>query len=384
MERVAVVIPTYNEAAVIERTMRALQQVCGSITDFEMQILVLDSHSTDGTAAIVQRLSTSMTNLTLITEPAKSGLGSAYFQAFNYAINQLNADIVFEYDADGSHQPHYLAEMLDYFRKQDVDVVNASRFIRGGKIPDDWSLKQRFLSVIGNIVARVLLTNKIKDHTSGFRACRTRILKQINFSKFLSKRYAYKIQLLFSAKLLGAKIVEHPIVFLNRQQGQSKAPSNNAIDSLRVVLLLSIKRLERFSKMCFVGLIGLVVQLIIYNIARHFIHPVYATAISVECATINNFLLNNQLVFHAEKLTRQHAFKRWVNKFLLFNFLALGSILTQMAAIAGMIMLLGRGVLIENLTLIAAIGLFTVVKYHLYARLVWQRCHIETDKNVSV
>ncbi len=241
MQHVVVIIPTYNEAKIIAKTITDVQAKTRHIQDYAISLLIFDSNSTDNTQTIVKSLQQQHDNIYLETEPGKSGLGSAYIQAMQFAIQILKADIIFEFDADGSHQPKYIPEMLSYFNKG-FDMVNASRFVDGGKLPDDWSWDRRLLSVLGNYIARLFLTNKIKDHTSGFRATRARLLEKIELNKIISKNYAYKIQLIWEAYCLGAKIVEHPIEFIDRTEGQSKFPKHNARESLLLVLRLSLRR----------------------------------------------------------------------------------------------------------------------------------------------
>jgi len=172
-EKVIIVIPTYNESQTIAQTIIELEKVFNSIdaVQYEMHILIYDSNSPDHTAQIVEQSQQQYKNLHLAMEKQKSGLGSAYAKAITHAINKLNADIVFEFDADGSHQPKYLPAMLDEFSKG-ADVVVGSRYVKGGKMPSDWSIDRKILSWGGNLISRLFLTWKYKDFTSGFRGTR--------------------------------------------------------------------------------------------------------------------------------------------------------------------------------------------------------------------
>jgi len=244
MEKVVIIIPTYNEERVIQESLIALEQVFDTIdaARYDMQILVFDSHSLDNTVPVIKALQSTYTNIHVQSEPKKSGLGSAYIQAMHYALDKMNADIVFEFDADGSHQPKYLPWMLKCFDKG-ADVVVGSRYVKGGFIPDNWSFDRKFLSVMGNLVARIVLSFQYKDWTSGFRGTRANFLKKVDLDKLLSKQYAYKLDLFWQLHRLSANIIEFPIEFIDREKGYSKLPKNNVIDSLKVVFTLRLRAL---------------------------------------------------------------------------------------------------------------------------------------------
>ncbi|MDP3561349.1 MAG: polyprenol monophosphomannose synthase [Legionellaceae bacterium] len=243
VEKVVVIIPTYNEAEVIEDTIAAISKIREAITDFDIHVLVFDSASVDKTQTLVLHLQQTYSWLHLQTEPQKSGLGSAYMQAMHYALNSLSADIVIEFDADLSHQPKYIAPMLE--RAKTHDVVLGSRYVPDGQIPNDWGWQRKFISVLGNYIARFILTSKYKDFTSGFRITRRAVLQQALDEQFLSNHYAYKLQLLWLLHKQHAKICEYPIVFVDRVKGQSKLPANSIIDSLRVLFILRFQEIRR-------------------------------------------------------------------------------------------------------------------------------------------
>ncbi|MCX7115485.1 MAG: polyprenol monophosphomannose synthase [Gammaproteobacteria bacterium] len=235
-QNVVIVIPTYNEADVIRDTIEQVFQATRDIPNTRIHILVFDSASTDSTQHIVTRLQAAHPTLHLVTEPQKSGLGVAYLKAMRYALDKLAADIVMEFDADLSHQPHYIKPMLAQL--QTHDVVVGSRYVPGGHIPNEWGWNRKLLSMLGNAVARLMLTSKYKDWTSGFRATQRAMLIKSLPTAFLSKHYAYKMQLFWALHKNNARIVEYPIVFVDRQKGTSKLPTNSVIDSLRVILIL--------------------------------------------------------------------------------------------------------------------------------------------------
>lgn len=244
IEKVVVIIPTYNEADVIEDTLLAISEIRASINDFDIHVLIFDSASTDATQAIVTNIQKTTPWLHLQTEPRKSGLGSAYMQAMQYALTELLADMVIEFDADLSHQPKYLIPMLEKIKTH--DVVLGSRYVQDGQIPSNWGWRRKLISVLGNQIARIILTPQYKDFTSGFRITRRMVLQDVLGEKFLSSQYAYKLQLLWLLHKSEAKICEYPIVFIDRIKGQSKLPANSIVDSLRVLLILRFYEIKRF------------------------------------------------------------------------------------------------------------------------------------------
>ena len=191
-ERVVIIIPTYNEALVIEETIRQVFSTLSNDAAWDAHVLIFDSASTDNTQSIVQSLMPQYHHrLFLQTEPKKTGLGSAYLQAMNYALHALDAGVVVEFDADLSHQPKYLHPLLSCLKT--CDVAMGSRYVPGGSIPKDWGFHRKFISVLGNYITRWVLTMKYKDFTTGFRATRREALIQALPPVFLSNHYAYKL-----------------------------------------------------------------------------------------------------------------------------------------------------------------------------------------------
>ncbi|PJD90635.1 MAG: hypothetical protein CK424_08145 [Legionella sp.] len=246
-ETVVIIIPTHNEALVIEETLRQVFDLTKNVSDFTVEVLVFDSASTDETPAIVERLMPVYAGrLHLQIEPFKTGLGSAYLKAMTYALHDLKADVVMEFDADLSHQPKYLEPILSLLKT--CDVVVGSRYVTGGSIPHNWGLHRKFLSVLGNHIARIMLTRCYQDFTSGFRATRRHMLMQILPENFLSNHYAYKLHLLWLLHKNNAHIREFPIHFIDRQLGKSKLPANSIKDALKVIFKLRYTEIKRFLK----------------------------------------------------------------------------------------------------------------------------------------
>ncbi len=239
IEKVIIIIPTYNEAKVIKETLLSLFAVINTINDFDIHVLVFDSASEDNTQNIVTDLQQNLNKLYLRQENFKSGLGSAYLQAMRYAMIELQANIVFEFDADLSHQPRYIISMLALMKT--YDVVVGSRYIHGGSTATDWNWRRKLLSKFGNSLARMLLISNYMDLTSGFRAIRSTVLTQVLPKQFLCSGYAYKLQLMWLLHCYGAKICEYPIEFVDREYGISKLPHNSIVESLYVIIYLRLQ-----------------------------------------------------------------------------------------------------------------------------------------------
>lgn len=367
-EKVVIIIPTYNEAEGIAQTIHEVFAHTQDNMDFDIHILVFDSASTDDTTTCVQSLCSTYPNLTLKSEPQKTGLGSAYLQAMTYALNELNADVVVEFDADLSHQPKYLNGILDTIKS--CDVVLGSRYVKGGSIPSDWGWHRKALSIMGNYVARLALTRKYKDFTSGFRATRRVHLIKSLPSAFISNAYAYKVELLWRLHKNKARIIEYPIDFVDRKQGYSKLPTNSIIDTLRVLLLLRLAKFRSYIRMCIVGALGLCIQLLIYNIARTCLSPFHAAQVSVAVAILNNYLLNNRFTF---KHPSSWKLSDKIRSVCLFSGYSVTMIIAQSYWLYLITKLIGTGLYKENLVLLTGIMLGSLLNYLVYSRMIWQQ-----------
>jgi len=371
MKKAIIIIPTYNEADNIGQIIDKLEDNFSKIKNWKMEILVVDDSSPDGTGKIVKQKSKEFQGVHLFVNKDKKGLGAAYVKGFQYAIDKLDADVVFEFDADGSHKPEYITGMLKEIDKG-ADVVVGSRYIPGGSMPKDWGLNRKLVSYFGNLIARsVLLTFQYRDMTSGFRATRTEFLKKIDLNNLLSKQFAYKIHLYYALHKKGAKIVEYPIEFVDRSKGRSKFPKNNVKDSLRVVFTLRWRESQKFFKVCVVGVIGAVIQFSLFNIFRNSIKPEFANTIAVEFAIISNFIINNIWTFKKEKI-EFNQLKKLFLKFLQFNLVSTGSILIQFLVMKIGVAILGRAFLLENFLMMVGILIGLIWNYTMYTRFIWK------------
>ncbi|HIH17832.1 MAG TPA: polyprenol monophosphomannose synthase [Nanoarchaeota archaeon] len=226
--KVCIVLPTYNEKECIEPLLKSILTISGRLSGFDTHILVVDDNSPDGTADVVRWYIKKYKNVHLLAGE-KNGLGVAYVRGFNYAINKLKADVLFQMDADLSHNPHLIPKFLQEI-KNGYDVVVGSRYIKGGGMPD-WSLSRKIISTCANTFARLStrITN-VHDFTSGYRAIRTNYLKKINFNIQNLRGYAFLVELLYQLHLNGARIKEIPLVFKDRKHGRTKLGVKDALE----------------------------------------------------------------------------------------------------------------------------------------------------------
>jgi dolichol-phosphate mannosyltransferase len=214
VERALVIVPTYNECENIARLIdRVLSQ------DPRLEILVVDDGSPDGTAAIVQGVMEREPRVHVLCRPKKMGLGTAYIAGFRWALEQ-GYDFVFEMDADFSHDPNHLPEFLTAIN--DADLVLGSRYREGRVSVVNWPISRLLLSYFANVYARFATGLNVWDATGGFKCFRRKVLEAIDLNAVRSNGYAFQIEMSFRASKRGFRIVEIPIVFVDRTEGTSK------------------------------------------------------------------------------------------------------------------------------------------------------------------
>jgi dolichol-phosphate mannosyltransferase len=227
-----VIIPTYNEKENIENIIRA---VFGLEKPFN--ILVIDDGSPDGTAGIVRRLQQEFADrLFLVERSGKQGLGAAYICGFKWALER-KYDFIFEMDADFSHNPNDLPKLYAACAEQGADVAIGSRYINGVNVVN-WPLGRVMMSYYASVYVRFVTGMKIKDTTAGFKCYRRLVLETIELDKIHFKGYAFQIEMKFTAYKCGFKLVEIPIVFVNRVLGTSKMNTSIFGEALFGVLRL--------------------------------------------------------------------------------------------------------------------------------------------------
>ena len=234
MERL-VIIPTYNEKENIEAIIKAVMDL-----PIEFNVLVIDDGSPDGTAAIVKGLMAGACKdrLFLIERAGKQGLGTAYIAGFKWAIEH-KAEFIFEMDADFSHNPQDLLKLYDACANQDADLAIGSRYVTGVNVVN-WPMGRVLMSYFASKYVRFVLGVDIHDTTAGFVAYRRHTLETIELDKIRFKGYAFQIEMKFTAAQCGAKIIEVPIVFVNRVLGTSKMSGGIFSEALLGVIRLKI------------------------------------------------------------------------------------------------------------------------------------------------
>jgi dolichol-phosphate mannosyltransferase len=218
-----VVIPTFNESENIDRLVRTILDRVPDVA-----VWVVDDNSPDGTGVVVDSLAAGDSRVRAFHRPRKSGLGTAYAEAFARAVLE-GADYVVEMDADFSHDPEVLGDLLD--RARGADLVIGTRYIPGGSTPN-WTLPRRIISRVGNIVARTVLGVPVHDATSGYRVYNRRALTTLRLDKVKLQGYGFQIETVFQCHRAGLTIVEYPICFIDRRQGQSKMSQAIVLEAL--------------------------------------------------------------------------------------------------------------------------------------------------------
>jgi dolichol-phosphate mannosyltransferase len=212
--RTLIIIPTYLEA---ENIAEVLRRVRMSVPDGD--VLVVDDNSPDGTAELAKTTSAEIGQIEVLVQPGKGGLGVAYRAGFAHGFTN-GYDVVVQMDADFSHDPAALPELLCEIAAG-ADVAIGSRYVAGGRIPD-WPKTRRVLSRVGNFYASTVLGMKVHDTTSGFRAYRADVLATVESEATRATGYGFQVELAYRAHRLGARIVEVPITFNDRVRGVSK------------------------------------------------------------------------------------------------------------------------------------------------------------------
>lgn len=226
-----VVVPTYNEAANVDGILRAASAELRRLVPGGYRILVVDDASPDGTGALADALAEKMDEVEVLHRAVKTGLGHAYLAGFARALTG-GAEWVIEMDADFSHDPRYLGDLLA--ATEDADVVLGSRYVPGGGVRD-WGLLRRLISRGGGVYARTILRVDVNDLTGGFKCIRRRVLEGIDLESVRAEGYVFQIELTYRALLAGFKVREVPIVFRDRTAGSSKMSPRIAIEAMWLV-----------------------------------------------------------------------------------------------------------------------------------------------------
>lgn len=230
--RTLIIIPTYNERENLENILAAIHDVVPHV-----HVLIVDDGSPDGTGEIADRLRRGDERIHVLHREGKLGLGTAYIAGFKYALER-DYERIFEMDADFSHDPKYLPQMLAACETHDLAI--GSRYVTGGGT-ENWGLARRFISRGGGLYARTILGVSIRDLTAGFMCYRRETLEAIDLDAVSSTGYVFQIELKYRVHKLGRSIVEIPIVFPDRVAGVSKMSGDIAREAITQVWKLKMR-----------------------------------------------------------------------------------------------------------------------------------------------
>ncbi|WP_026535358.1 polyprenol monophosphomannose synthase [Arthrobacter sp. H14] len=222
--RVVTIIPTYNE---IESLPNTLSRLRSNVPDSD--VLIVDDNSPDGTGGFADFAAAKDGQVHVLHRKRKEGLGAAYIAGFHWGLD-AGYDILVEMDADGSHQPEQMHLLLDAVA-EGADLAMGSRWVSGGEVVS-WPLHRKLLSRLGSLYSRILLGAEIRDFTGGYRAFRRQTLQKIDLDSVESVGYCFQVDLAWKVAQLGLRIVEVPIVFVEREHGDSKMSRKIVMESI--------------------------------------------------------------------------------------------------------------------------------------------------------
>ena len=232
LRKVACFIPTYNERDNLPLIVARVREQAP-----DLDVVVLDDNSPDGTGRVADELAAEDDKVHVIHRASKAGLGAAYLDGFRWALDR-GYDAVLEMDADGSHRPEHLPAMLA--AAADADVVIGSRWVKGGSVVN-WPAHRKALSVGANLYTRILLGMPVHDATAGYRVYRAEALRAIGLDDVASQGYCFQVDLTRRAVRAGLTVVEVPITFVEREIGVSKMSSDIMTESLRRITAWGIQ-----------------------------------------------------------------------------------------------------------------------------------------------
>ncbi len=213
MKKTLVLMPTFNEISTLESSVKHLISI-----NPELDVLVIDDNSPDGTGYLADQLAKIDGRVNVLHRSAKSGLGRAYIAGFSWGIAQ-GYELLVQMDADGSHRPEDLPTLLA--QAQEAELVIGSRWIGGGEVKN-WPKYRKLISKFGNWYAAAALNSKLKDMTAGFRVYQADLVRRLDLNSIEAQGYGFQVEMTYQTQKLGAKVIEIPIQFIERENGVSK------------------------------------------------------------------------------------------------------------------------------------------------------------------
>lgn len=390
--KAVVIIPTYNEKGNIEKMIPFLEgDVFPKIKEHDMAILIADDNSPDGTADVVRNFMKKWKNVDISQGP-KKGLGSAYIRGMDYAIDTMNADVVFEMDADFQHDATKIPQFMKKI-DEGYDMVLGTRYSQGGSIPENWPIQRKAFSIIANLFVRtVFMKFSIHDWTGGYRALRKEVFLKEKKELTNFSGYIFQISFLHKAVRDGFKIAEVPFHFSDRTLGSSKiAALSYIINVVTFVITARIKELERVIKFLFVGGTGFLVQLIFQEGTvrlLHVSHP-FGVAVGAESAILSNFFLNNFWTFSDTKGIKQRG--NFFVRLIKFNIASFGAIIVQYLAdfiaelIVGPTLHIGSWIIPTRIVILFPTIIFIVIpmNYIIYNVFIWKTKYLKNEATAT-
>lgn len=214
-----IILPTFNEA----ENVRNMVETLLALPIPDLAVLVVDDNSPDGTGRMADELAAQFPErVAVLHRPGKQGLGTAYIEGFRQSLAE-GADMILQMDCDFSHSPDYVPRMIEAMDDCDCDVVVGSRYARGGRLDDRWSIWRKLLSWFANSVyVRAILGTKVRDATGGFRLWKRETLEGLDLNRIRSNGYVFQVETIYVAEKLGFEATEIPIYFADRKLGTSK------------------------------------------------------------------------------------------------------------------------------------------------------------------
>ena len=381
--KAVVIIPTYNEKENIEKMIpHLMEEVFPKVKEDEMALLIADDNSPDGTAEVVRHFMKKYKNLD-ISEGSKKGLGAAYIRGMDYAITKMNADVVYEMDADFQHDTTKIPDFLKKIH-EGADMVIGTRYSGGGSIPANWPPQRKAFSIVANLFVRtVFMKFGIHDWTGGYRALRKEVFLKEKEALTNFRGYIFQISFLHKAERDGFKIAEVPFHFSDRKLGDSKiAPMGYIMDVVKFVIGTRISELltGSFGKFLVVGGLGFVINFIVLKVLSDSFHWDHSLAnlAGAGIAIFSNFNFNNLWTFRGQKITSLGAYLIKLIQFYLTS--AFGVIFIQTGTIFLGDKFIGEGQLHLILTVkyyyiyfVIGTGLLLIWNYTIYNKFIWKK-----------
>lgn len=371
--KAVILLPTYNERENILTLLDALHVEAKKISNHDIQYLVVDDTSPDGTDELVKTYKKTHPDTHVIVGK-KEGLGKALLRGMSYAVDQLHADLLLQMDCDLSHDP---ARIPAFFQAIDegADFVVGSRYIKGGSIPDNWGFIRKIYSIAANAIVRFSLGYpKVHDWTGGYRAYTKKYYELAKEEMKKYSGYLFQIAFLHIAISNGAHIVEVPFHFSDRKYGKSKIIPGEYIKSIFMYIATSWWNLVfhgPFGKFLIVGGTGFVINAVLLVIFREWIglSATVANLIGAAAAIFSNFNLNNIWTFKDQKI---HSVGMYLKKLVQFYGTSLfGVIVIQTGTIELGTRLFGQSRYF--IYFLIGTSLLLVWNYFMYSRVIWKK-----------